>query len=192
MAKSPYKSAKAAAWYVGNRIERRFNMLRCFGETIEMVICDKDNKPIDGALIDYQDAPTAGMHRWCRHTAGYCVSRINGKLVFLHRFIMNAQPGQMIDHINHDKMDNRRSNLRFVDNSQNVWNQSMKKNNHSGVRGVHWSKAYKYWVAQIGVRGKTLALGCFPYLEDAIKARKDAEIIYHGEYRYKEKEEICQ
>tara|TARA_R110000765_G_scaffold21534_1_gene55267 strand:- start:142 stop:627 length:486 start_codon:yes stop_codon:yes gene_type:complete len=106
---------------------------------------------------------------------------LNGK--FLHRIIMDDPEGQFIDHINRDPLDNRRDNLRIVTRQENNMNLSIKKNNKSGITGVHWHKGNGKWVAQIKYKNKKIYLGIFEKLEAARKARKDAEMKYFGEFR---------
>lgn len=90
------------------------------------------------AIIDEVDAPRVLKLKWNVHKNKYQVSAvasINGHNIYLHRFILEAQPGQVIDHINRDKLDNRRSNLRFCTTSQNLANRRAPKT-ASGYRGV--------------------------------------------------------
>ena len=93
----------------------------------------------------------------------------------LHRHIMDAQKGQYVDHINGNKLDNRRKNLRLCTNQENGFNRtSPNKNNTSGHRGVTWDKVNKKWTAQITVNYKTRKIGRFIKLEDAVAAREAA------------------
>jgi hypothetical protein len=72
--------------------------------------------------------------------------------------------------------------LREADRSQNCCNRKIKTTNKSGCTGVYWSKANNMWRVEIGHRNTRHNLGYFKNIEDAIKARKDAELRYHGEY----------
>tara|TARA_R110002153_G_scaffold160823_1_gene313155 strand:+ start:191 stop:676 length:486 start_codon:yes stop_codon:yes gene_type:complete len=101
----------------------------------------------------------------------------------LHRIIMGDPEGLVIDHINRNPLDNRRDNLRIVSRQENQMNLSINKNNKSGVAGVNWNKNANKWVAQIMYKNKSIFLGIFDNLEDAAKARKDAEEEYFGEFR---------
>lgn len=97
---------------------------------------------------------------------------------------MNVYDKRCVDHINHNIKDNRKSNLRIITVSQNAINKKIVSNNTSGVTGVCWNKKDSYWQAYITLDYKTKHLGCFQNKEDAIKARKDAEEKYFGEYSY--------
>jgi hypothetical protein len=106
------------------------------------------------------------------------------KMMHMHRLIMNAPDDKDVDHINHNKKDNRKQNLRIVSRQENMCNTSMKSNNKSGVVGVHFDKRFCKWVAQIGYKGKKIYLGSFLKFDDAVKVRKEAEEKYFGEYSY--------
>lgn len=95
---------------------------------------------------------------------------------------MNAPPRTHVDHINGDKLDNRRANLRVVTCQTNQANRRYpNKNNTSGARGVGYIAALNKWRAQIMSNRKTIHIGLFPTKEEAIKARKQAELAYYGE-----------
>ncbi|WP_252233758.1 HNH endonuclease [Clostridium sp. ZS1] len=79
----------------------------------------------------------------------------------MHRFIMNPPSNKLIDHINGNKLDNRKCNLRIVNKSQNAMNSKKPKNNTSGVKGVYWDKRSKKWEASIQVNMKKKSLGYF-------------------------------
>lgn len=105
--------------------------------------------------------------------------------VTLHSHVMGGtQPGLHIDHINGDRLDNRRVNLRFVTPQGNQVNRkSLNQNNTSGVRGVALTNLSRRnpWRAQITVDRKNLHLGLFPTMEAAVEARRAAEIHHYGE-----------
>lgn len=90
------------------------------------------------------------------------------KTISMHREIMNALPGMIIDHINQNQLDNRRSNLRFVDNLTNSMNRGKQSNNTSGHRGVIRLK--EKWVARIKYKGKLHQIGSFDDFNQAAEA----------------------
>jgi hypothetical protein len=95
----------------------------------------------------------------------------------LHRVITYCPVGLVVDHINHDTLDNRRSvNLRVVTNAQNKQNPGMQRNNTSGVRGV--SRHRNKWEARFYVDGKRFWVGSFLTLEEAEAALKKARSIH--------------
>lgn len=118
------------------------------------------------ALVDNEDFDRASKHSWSLHSKGYAAAKIDGKLVLLHRFILGASGEQIVDHINRDKLDNQKSNLRFCTLKQNA-------SNH-GSLGVSIKKATGKFVAQIMVNGKVTHLGYFDSKIDAVKRYKEA------------------
>ena len=99
--------------------------------------------------------------------------------IYMHRLINKPSVGFEIDHINRNKLDNRKENLRIVTRSQNQMNRVIQKNNTSGYKGITWNQKRKKWQAQIMVNYKCIILGCFVEIKYAIIARKKAELIYH-------------
>lgn len=88
-------------------------------------------------------------------------------------------PSDGIDHINGVRDDNRIENLRVVSNSDNIKNSCISSANTSGVTGVSWNKVAKKWHVQIKSHGVSENIGLFKDKDDAIKARKDAEIRHN-------------
>lgn len=106
--------------------------------------------------------------------------------ILMHRLIMGCIDDYdvVVDHINHITYDNRKINLRIVTQSQNAKNCKLSKNNTSGVTGVYFDNHSGKWVAEIKVNYKKHSLGHFVEFEDAVKARKDAEKKFFGEFSY--------
>lgn len=129
---------------------------------------------------------------WYEDNNGYIVTHLNnGKHLKLHRFIMSCFDKHLdIDHINHNKADNRKVNLRICTRQHNLFNKGLTQNNSSGIIGVYYDKKLRKWIAQITVNYKHIHLGVFELQSDAIKARVNAEIKYFGKYRYNNKETI--
>lgn len=104
------------------------------------------------------------------------------KTLCLHQFIMNAN-GQAVDHINGDTFDNRKSNLRIVEDSDNSKNRKSKNsNNTSGYRNVSWNKKDKKWVVQMQINKKHKTLGSFDDVHEAGKFAEEMRKKYYGEY----------
>ena len=115
---------------------------------------------------------------------GYSRVCFNNKHYRTHIIIwemFNKRPvpkGMQIDHLDHDRSNNRIENLRLVTHKENGRNISKKENNTSGVTGVSWKKARQKWVAQICVDNKNIYLGLYDTLLDAVAERKRAEKFY--------------
>jgi hypothetical protein len=135
--------------------------------------------------IDLDDYEKIKKYTWHVNSENYIQTTVNNKTIKLHRFIMNPNNSEYIDHINHDTLDNRKINLRKCSNSENLQNRGTPRNNTSGVKGVIWKKKNQIWEARITCNGKRIHLGCFTDLEEAKKVREKAEIQYFGEFRYK-------
>ena len=89
----------------------------------------------------------------------------------MHRVIISAVPGQIVDHINRDTLDNRRGNLRIVTARQNVLNSRLlQAHNRSGYRGVCWQSDRRKWRATIHVNRRNIHLGWFHCPEEAARA----------------------
>jgi hypothetical protein len=102
----------------------------------------------------------------------------------VHSLIAGVEPGMHVDHINGDKLDNRRVNLRVVTPQINQVNRKrLNKNNSTGHRGVTGPRndLRNPWIAQIMVNRKTVYLGSFSSIDEAVAARRDAELKYYGE-----------
>lgn len=119
----------------------------------------------------------------CVYKNGYIVVSVDDKLHYAHRIIWEMKNGKIengmqIDHINHDRSDNRIENLRVVDNQVNHTNRPKQSNNSTGVVGVYKKSCGSRFYSQIKVNGSKIYLGTFSTIEEASSARKNAEIFY--------------
>ena len=103
---------------------------------------------------------------------------------FLHRIIMDAPDDKMVDHINGNKRDNRRENLRLCNNTENGRNRGKQSTNTSGFKGVCWNKQKSKWKAEIQVDGKSKFLGYFDDPQIAYQSYCRAATKYHGEFKH--------
>ena len=135
--------------------------------------------------FDLEDYDKIKNYSWCCNKEGYLMTTIDGKTHRMHRIIVGCSDSKLlVDHINHDVKDNRKSNLRIVNNMQNQMNAKLRSNNESECTGVHYSESKGYWVATIQVNKKRLSLGTYKKYEDAVSARKKAEKKYFSQYSY--------
>lgn len=123
------------------------------------------------ALVDDEDFEWLNQWKWCAAKSKkfvYAVRKVKKKMLYLHRFITSAPKGKVVDHLNHDTLDNRRTNLRVCSYRENNLNlKELDAKNKSGVSGVQWLKQSKKWGAFMNSRGKTLCIGKFDSLEEA-------------------------
>jgi AP2 domain len=139
------------------------------------------------AIIDAEDAELVGKHNWYLDANNYVVTWLplgNGerRLLRLHRLVMGAPEGKLVDHREGVKTDNRKCLLRPATHAQNQGNKGIPNHNTSGIKGVHWSEARKKWRARIVHEGKSIHLGYFTNVEEAAKAYREAALKYHGEF----------
>jgi hypothetical protein len=134
------------------------------------------------AIVDDEDFYFINQYKW--HFNGRYAVRNNpprgSKLIRMHRIIADAPDGVEVDHINGDRLDNRKSNLRLCNHSENGKNISISKINTSGYKGV--SKNGNCWRARIRVDGKLISLGYFREKTDAAMAYNHAAKKYFGEF----------
>lgn len=117
---------------------------------------------------------------------GYIKIQVLGRRYGAHRlawaFGHGRWPVDLIDHKNGNTRDNRLSNLREADGSQNRANSGLNSRNSSGIKGVYWCKSSRKWRAEICVRGSTHRLGCFLDKSAAAAAYSDAAVRFFGEF----------
>ena len=132
-------------------------------------------------IFDIEDYEKVKDVSWQMTKFGYIYGIYNKKQVFIHQLITGFKY-PIIDHINRNKLDNRKCNLRPASTSQNARNKCVKRTNNSGYTGISWDKRESKWSARICVNYKTIFLGRYKNIEDAIKVRLKAEKQYYGEF----------
>lgn len=133
-------------------------------------------------IFDLDDYDKIKNHTWLE-VHGYILSMpYNQKTIMLHRLIMDTDEDMIVDHINHDKSDNRKENLRNCTISQNGMNSKLRIDSKTGVTGVY--KFKDRYCCEIHINGKKIHLGYYDDFDKAINVRKQAEEKYFGEYSY--------
>ena len=135
------------------------------------------------ALVDNEDYDEFAKHTWRVTNSGYACRTLKHPVsVYMHKVILGAKPNEQGDHINGDRLDNRRRNLRLATNQQNLCNRGKQRNNTSGFKGVYWHKSCQKWGASIKLNGTKIHLGLFDGKEIAHAAYCGAAKMYHGEF----------
>ena len=143
-------------------------------------------------LIDNNDFERVNQYKWLyENSKGYALRReyIRGSIrkhqkqnnIKLHRFILNFPIGQ-VDHINGNRLDNRKHNLRIVTPHQQSMNKGISKNNTSGIKGVYWNKVSKKWIAYIMINRKMIYLGQSKDKSKCGTIRRIAEKKHFGQF----------
>lgn len=130
-------------------------------------------------LVDYREV---GFYKWGLVAGKYAGRWTNEGVVYLHRAICKAQPGQEVDHINDNKLDNRRANLRLCTRSQNEGHKRISRRNTSGYKGVSFNKREQKWVANICKDRHLYFLGYFKTANEAATAYDVAATKLFGEF----------
>lgn len=172
---------------ITNRRTRRTpNEIIVYDDYAEVILYNRHNEENGRAIIDIEDIEKVSKYKWGTAKSGY-VRNVKYSLS-LHQLIIGFMPEKpnVIDHINRNRYDNRRSNLRIVDFSINGFNKGKQSNNTSGYVGVYWDKNRNKWEASIKIDRKKRFLGYYNTIEEAIERRKMSEIELFGELRNEE------
>ena len=141
------------------------------------------------AYVDAEDYDRVNRYKWSatKQRDTWCArSRrmVNGKTTqyLLHRIVLNAAPGIVVDHKNRNGLDCRKTNLRIATTSQNLQNRGKTVSNKSGFKGVTWRSWARKWGAEIKANGKRFWLGYYRNKKDAARAYNQKAIEVHGEF----------
>ena len=134
-------------------------------------------------IIDDDDfIRTSSFHWGIWGKYKYVATRVNGVCIYLHRFIMNAPDGMHVDHINGDRLDNRKTNLRIATAQQNAMNQHRVVKSNSGYKGVSFRSDTGKYSAHITFNYKKINLGCYDNPITAAMVYDEAARKYFGEF----------
>ena len=134
------------------------------------------------AIVDDDVYEEHSQYKWHCSVNGYAARRSKNKIVYLHREILNAPKGKIVDHKNQDRLDNRRSNLRICTQGENLRNRGNQTNNTSGYKGVSYMKREDKWRAYLKYEGQMYWLGSYKDKKDAAKAYNEKAVEFFGEF----------
>ena len=137
------------------------------------------------ALVDDEDYDLVSQWKWHIDRHGYArrtitIAKYKEKSISMHRVITNCPEGLCVDHINHNPLDNQRSNLRICTFRENRWNQKKRKDSKRDYIGV--KQLDGRWYASIMVKRKRISLGGYASEIEAAKAYDAAAKQYRGEF----------
>lgn len=148
--------------------------------------------PIHGALfamVDDEDFENLSKYKWyisggkpgSLYVGKYKNKRSNS---YLHREILNAKRGQVVDHIDGNPLNNQKNNLRICSQKQNLWNSKKAINTTSKFKGVFFDKSRNKWQSKIMRNGKNLFIGRFDHEIDAAKAYNEQALKSSGKFAF--------
>ena len=143
-------------------------------------------------IVDDEDFEYLSQWKWHLMTVGYAARHrrkgdygwrnYNTGIVYMHRVILNTPEGKHTDHINGNKLDNRRSNLRTCSNAENIRNIKIPRHNTSGFKGVSWDRVNKKYKVKITFNRKYIFLGRYQSPTEAALAYNVAAKKHYGEF----------
>ena len=151
-------------------------------ECIEIILRGKKGEEVARAIVDKSDYEKVLRHKWSLHNKGYVRTFIQTKPLYLHRYLLGLSIGNLeVDHINNDKLDNRKSNLRVCEHWVNSANRDRSRTKVLGV-GKSKRNLIKKFIARIKRNKTNYHLGYFETEQEAITARlekeKELDLIY--------------
>lgn len=165
----------------GNKFKKKYNEI-IIEKDFAKIIINSTKHGLFEPLIDVDDAIRVKEIRWyVSYDKSLDSFYVKSKYVQLHRFIMNCPKDLTVDHINHNTLDNRKSNLRICTQKQNNENRNgcFSSNKTSKIRNVCWHKQRQKWQVSLGIKGKQKYIGIFDSLIDAEQAAIAARKKYY-------------
>ncbi len=138
------------------------------------------------AMVDAEDYERVNRYKWCVSGKGntlYAYRKDHGRNVYLHQFLMKPRKGKVVDHIDHNGLNDRKGNLRVCNKHQNMLNRrpAVRSSQYKGVRRCRWNGK---WYATLRHNGATIRLGPFDHEIDAAQAYDRKAYEFFGEYAY--------
>jgi hypothetical protein len=135
------------------------------------------------AIVDEADMELVSAHSWWAQPGGNTFYAVTTGSIAMHRLIVGASPGEIVDHDNHNGLDNRRANLRPCSHTQNMQNSRSRQGSASRFKGV--TRGYRNrWRASIQAGGERIELGSFDTEVKAAMQYDRAARLMHGRFAY--------
>lgn len=161
--------------------QKHYSRNRRNGNPLNVILSRDIRKPringtipvlVSGGIADYRvddrDDYIMSRNWFAEKGHGYAYTVDKGKKVYLHRYLTKAEKGKIVDHIDNDRTNNQKANLRVVDYKINGYNRSYKTNSSTGVRGVYPNGRGKFY-AKAMIEGKNYYMGTYETIHEASK-----------------------
>lgn len=138
-------------------------------------------------VVDATDIPIIKEFRWYGMKRGevfYAYSKISSHKILMHRLVIHANNNQIVDHIDHNGLNNRRTNLRICSQQENTFNSRSSKNSSSRFVGVSYIKQDKKWISYLKKDGKIVHRQRHATELEAAQARDEAAKIFFGKFAH--------
>jgi len=148
----------------------------------EVILYNRFQKEVARTIIDIEDIEKVKNTKWALST-GYAMHNTHSveTTLLMHRVVIDCPIDKEPDHINGNRLDNRKSNLRICTHKQNIANKCIGSKNTSGVMGVRFHKQWG-WQAYISINGKQKHIGWYETKEEATQQRLIASLKQYGEF----------
>ena len=157
------------------------NEIEVTEEGVWIYTFNRQQEPSGKFLIDKEDLEKVLIKKWRYWKGNYYTG--NYKPISIWRYLINPKENQVVDHINGNRADNRKTNLRLCTQHENSFNRTLSKQNKSGVAGVWFDKERNKWASEIKFNSKKCFLGRYKSLEDAVFVRYYAETKIFKDFR---------
>lgn len=126
-----YDEIRKYGMVITRKTSRTPNEVKLYADHAEVIYTDKSGRDAGSFIIDLEDCERIKKHKWSANDNGYIRTLLRKKTVYLHRYLVSAPDNMEVDHINHNKADNRKTNLRICEHYVNMHNMADKPKNTS-------------------------------------------------------------
>lgn len=154
------------------------------GNIAEIVLYNKKCEETARTIVDAEDVEKIKDYKWHLNTQGYAATNIKNTTLQMQHLVVDIKNNRQkkTDHEDRDRLNNRKTNIRFCTQKENARNRGKSKNNTSGHKGVSWNKNLNKWDVRITANQKQIFLGYFNSLRAAAKEYNNAAIKHFGKF----------
>lgn len=166
-------------------MKRKDNNIVVYDDCAEIILRNRQEEEVGRAIIDLEDLSLIKEYKWYLNRVNNFVYADTGSnSLYIHRLLMNVvfDNNFYVDHVDRNRLNNKRLNLRVCSNIENCRNRGKKGDCSSEYIGISWVKDKKRWFSYIWIEYKRISLGKYKTIEGALIARLKAELKYFGEF----------